>query len=162
MHLMSLSFEYYKNFIRPNINLESELLSNCSVYITKYSSDEELIKKKTIHKLIFDPQYDLEEKIYSLKNSINMNLAYGFMISVCDEVIGSLDIENIDDFICIMNLGIVPEYRNNGYGKLLLILSLDKVVEMYYAKFDKIYLMVDKSNLVAKILYESLGFVYED
>lgn len=55
----------------------------------------------------------------------------------------------------IVNLGIIENYRNKGYGHDLVI----KLIELANKKgITELFIRVEESNNVAKKLYESLGF----
>lgn len=55
----------------------------------------------------------------------------------------------------IVNLGIIENYRNKGYGHDLVI----KLIELANKKgITELFIRVEESNNIAKKLYESLGF----
>lgn len=55
-------------------------------------------------------------------------------------------------------LCINPKYRCNGYGKLLV--KVCEHIAAEYWGYDKLYLNVERSNTLAKKMYESLGYNY--
>jgi len=55
----------------------------------------------------------------------------------------------------IVNLGIIEEYRGNGYSKVLLVHLLEKIKEMGY---DQVRLTVKSGNEAALNLYWGFGF----
>ena len=66
--------------------------------------------------------------------------------------IGSFIIYDDDDYYSIWNLSIKEKYRNQGYGKLMM---LDIMMRFGHKPLE---LYVLDSNLVAQHLYESVGF----
>ena len=56
----------------------------------------------------------------------------------------------------INNIAVKSEYRNKGFGKLILCELINKA---YSLGIDAITLEVRKSNTVARHLYEAMGFV---
>ena len=56
----------------------------------------------------------------------------------------------------ILELGVVPEARNQGVGRKLLLALQEKLKDQ---GVSKVYLTVDEKNFSARHLYSSLGFV---
>lgn len=55
----------------------------------------------------------------------------------------------------IVNIGILQQYRNKGYGKIL----LSKLINMAYVNgINKLYIRVENNNTNAKLLYHNIGF----
>lgn len=55
----------------------------------------------------------------------------------------------------IVNIGILNQYRNNGYAHLL----LSKIINMAYSDdIKKLYIRVENDNINAKSLYDNIGF----
>lgn len=152
MYLMYLDFETFKKNIPRNPSMDFKLK------VVDYSSDSEFNDKIELHRKIFVPNYDLEAHIKSLKISYGEGNGFGLFLYFNDDLVGALDVEKTNDFVYIMNFGIVPSFRGKGFGKEFLMESLFTIIDKIGHKFDGIYLLVSKKNLVAKNLYESLGF----
>lgn len=72
-----------------------------------------------------------------------------------DEYIGYGQIIIKNNQCYIVNFGIINEYRNKGYSKILLAYLLNIIKRNSY---DKAYINVDSNNSVAVNLYKSFGF----
>ena len=70
--------------------------------------------------------------------------------------IGLIRIDNIDDGNknCMIGLDITPDKRGNGYSTIIYGWLLNKL----FTEFDMVYLLVMENNVVARSLYEKLGF----
>lgn len=126
--------------------------------IVDYSKESEFEDKLFVHRKIFVPNYDLEEHINSLKLSYKEDCGFGIFFYLNGNLVGALDIERTNDFVYVMNFGVIPEIRGKGLGKKFLIKSLNVVIDKLSKDFEGIYLLVSKKNNVAKNLYECLGF----
>jgi ribosomal protein S18 acetylase RimI-like enzyme len=71
------------------------------------------------------------------------------------ENIGQIGVVADQDGIYIRAVGIVPEYRNKGYGRQLLAILLRKLLDEGHQHFE---LDVEVKNASALSLYESCGF----
>lgn len=69
--------------------------------------------------------------------------------------IGSVRIELIDGVGGIYGLGVLSQYRGKGYGKELLMWSVERLIKM---GTEKVILQVDTDNDNALNLYKSCGF----
>lgn len=78
-----------------------------------------------------------------------------YMVKSNDEIVGvgSISLENNDGLIC--GLGILQKYRGLGYGKELLNLLIEKMLDM---DIKDILLEVDSKNHIAYNLYINNGF----
>ena len=94
-----------------------------------------------------DIKYDIKQEYY-LKDLC-------VFIKVKNKIIGYGQIIYNRDINLIVNFGIVNGYRNEGYGKDLLIKLLDMAKG---ANIKDIYIRVDHNNFHAKKLYSSVGF----
>ena len=54
-----------------------------------------------------------------------------------------------------LGICIIEKYRGQGYGTIIINYLIDYAIEN---KIEKIYLTVDKSNIIAKKLYEKYNF----
>jgi ribosomal protein S18 acetylase RimI-like enzyme len=81
--------------------------------------------------------------------------AITYIAEINDKIIGKVRLEICDGLGGIYGLGLLPEYRGKGYGRELLILSIEKLKE----KSPKdIMLQVVTKNKNALNLYKSCGF----
>lgn len=94
-----------------------------------------------------DIKYDIKQEYY-LKDLC-------VFIKVKNKIIGYGQIIYNRDINLIVNFGIVNGYRNEGYGKDLLIKLLDMAKG---SNMKDIYIRVDHNNFHAKKLYSSVGF----
>lgn len=81
--------------------------------------------------------------------------AHFFGARVRGKLVGFLLLHFINDESHILKFGILPEYRSRGVGRHLISYVLR---DLYSNACRWVTLEVRKSNLVAKKLYESLGF----
>lgn len=79
-----------------------------------------------------------------------------YLMQVEDKVIGKVKLELIKGITGgIYGLGVLPEYRGKGYGRAILLKSIEKLKE---AKATEIMLQVATENSKALNLYQSCGF----
>ncbi len=79
-----------------------------------------------------------------------------YLMQVEDNVIGKVKLELINGITGgIYGLGVLPEYRSKGYGRAILLKSIEKLKE---AKAAEIMLQVATENSKALNLYQSCGF----
>ena len=79
-----------------------------------------------------------------------------YLMQVEDHVIGKVKLELINGITGgIYGLGVLPEYRSKGYGRAILLKSIEKLKE---AKATEIMLQVATENSKALNLYQSCGF----
>ena len=83
------------------------------------------------------------------------------MVGVVELIFDEADIDDYPiegNYINIVGLQIIPEYRGKGYSKSF----IDKVIELAKTKnIDTIVLDVEKSNLVANNLYKQYFRLYK-
>lgn len=72
-----------------------------------------------------------------------------------DAVIGKVHIEMAGGTGAIFGLGVLPEYRRKGYGRLILLAAIEVIKEM---PADSVLLQVATQNSNALNLYVSCGF----
>ena len=73
----------------------------------------------------------------------------------CEEPVGALRIDIIEDIVGIYAFGIRPEYWGRGYGRQM----LEEVIQLLHEQgYQKIMLDVDVENTRAVHLYTSCGF----
>ncbi|HOG63788.1 MAG TPA: GNAT family N-acetyltransferase [Sedimentibacter sp.] len=78
-----------------------------------------------------------------------------YIIETGNEIIGKVRLEIIDDIGGIYGLEILPDYRGKGFGRELLIQSINKLKEY---KVKTVNLQVETENRNALNLYKSCGF----
>lgn len=95
--------------------------------------------------------YMEEEQDYYIPGS-------GIFVKKDEEYVGYGQIIRNEDSGTIVNVGILQDYRGNGYGKFLINSLLEKSKEL---GFKKIKIKTHKDNIVALNLYKSMGFIEE-
>ncbi len=75
-----------------------------------------------------------------------------------DTIIGMCNVNRQEDKFYIFGLGILPEYRNQGYGKQMISLLLE---ELILIKNKRILLEVSSDNQSAFALYKNSGFIVQ-
>jgi ribosomal protein S18 acetylase RimI-like enzyme len=78
-----------------------------------------------------------------------------YVLETGNVIIGRVRLEIVDNIGGIYGLEILPEYRGKGYGRELLIRSINKLKE---SKVNAINLQVETKNNNALNLYKSCGF----
>ncbi len=78
-----------------------------------------------------------------------------YVAEVEDEIIGNISASKNDGKSYIYGVGILPEYRGKGYGKQMLSLIVEKIMEEPYSE---ITLEVACNNENALTLYKKCGF----
>ena len=73
-----------------------------------------------------------------------------------EKIVAYLGIQFINDFIEILGIGVIEEFRNRGIAKQLMNELIDYFNKSTYLK---ILLEVRESNSTAKNLYTNLGFI---
>lgn len=63
---------------------------------------------------------------------------------------------NKTNSIFLRNLKVSDKYRNNGYGKKLLLYSISESKKF---NVDYIFLICKKENNIAKLMYQKMGFI---
>ncbi|WP_026887126.1 GNAT family N-acetyltransferase [Clostridium beijerinckii] len=123
----------------------------------KEGQDEELrckiqnlvFNEKNRLPLTIDDIYREEEEDYYIKD---------FGVFICSnngQVVGYGQIIFNKGFYTIVNLGILEEYRKQGYGELLVRYLIDLC---YRNSIKTVYIRVEKNNLKALSLYNKIGF----
>jgi ribosomal protein S18 acetylase RimI-like enzyme len=78
-----------------------------------------------------------------------------YVLETGNVIIGKVRLEIVDNIGGIYGLEVLPEYRGKGYGRELLIRSINKLKE---SKVNAINLQVETKNNNALNLYKSCGF----
>lgn len=140
--------EYEMFFNDSNKTLE---LSNNIIFRKGTNMDlKEISKQNSIY---FDSEYDEEDTSISLENV--MDALDTCLAEIDDKTIGKVRLEVNNHIGRIYGLGVLPEYRGRGYGRDILIWSIQKLKEM---GAEEVMLQVSVSNENALHLYKSTGF----
>lgn len=161
MYLMHLNFDKYLKDIKPKLDYNIPMYGinyDLELEPSRYLSPDDFNLKVDLHTKIFNPTYDVLENLNGLKKSFSSTEGCGFILKVNGVIVGSVDYDMVYDFVYILNLGLIDEFRGKGLSKVLLSFCIDRIIDKYYAKYDGVYLTVKKSNYVAQNLYNSFGF----
>lgn len=78
-----------------------------------------------------------------------------YIAEIGENIIGKVNVQLISGFGGIYGLGVLPQYRHNGFGREILMTCIEKLNE---ENADKIMLQVETKNVNALNLYKSCGF----
>ena len=78
-----------------------------------------------------------------------------YLLYLDEQIIGMCNVNRQGDRFYIFGLGILPKYRNQGYGKQMMSLLLE---ELILIKDKRILLEVSSDNINALALYKNSGF----
>lgn len=78
-----------------------------------------------------------------------------YLAEINKQIIGKVHIQLIAGLGSIYGLGVLPEYRDKGYGRQILLMAIDKLKE---SGANKTMLQVSADNSKALNLYKSCGF----
>ena len=160
MILMYLDFKKYLNEIKPNLKdcLDCGSL-NISIEPSIHLTEEWLNTKQSLHKEIFKSDYMVGCHIHNLIMAIESKDAMGFIVRVDGKAVGTIDVEEVNNVVYLLNLGLIDEYRGKGISKVLLTSCIEYVIKDHLNSYEGLYLTVNKDNVLARNLYESVGFV---
>jgi len=79
-----------------------------------------------------------------------------FLVENNNGIIGKVHLQLINGLGAIFGLGVLPEYRSKGYGRKIILKSIEMLKTM---NAEKIMLQVEAENSNALNLYKSCGFV---
>ena len=103
---------------------------------------------------IYNPKEDRKIRCY-IQNSVFRNESRVPLTTSDIKPIGYGQIVYNRGGYFIVNIGILQQYRNKGYGKIL----LSKLINMAYVNgINKLYIRVENNNTNAKLLYHNIGF----
>lgn len=122
------------------------MIENVSVCDLKMSKELEEIENE-----IFTTAWPSE----TIKQKINNKEFKYWVYKKNDKLVAYLGVQFINDFIEILGIGVIEEYRKNGIAGELMNELLDFFNKSSYLK---IILEVRESNDTAKDLYTKLGF----
>lgn len=161
--LSSIEFEPYDESIELIYDLEKHSYinydNNLKIEIFEENTHEEIrcnIQNSVFHNenrtpLTLKDIYMEEEQDYYIPDA-------GMFVKKGDEYIGYGQIIENDGIATIVNIGILSDYRGNGYSKFLIDNLLAKSMEL---NFKTIKIRTHKYNTVALNLYKSMGFKKE-
>lgn len=100
--------------------------------------------------------YDKEVKVDIEKTFIQLEDNFiSYMAEIKGKIIGKIHISVNDNEGFIYGVGVLPVFRGKGYGREILVATLDILKEK---NVDNIFLEVETQNKNALALYESCGF----
>ncbi len=106
--------------------------------------------------------FPLEGSKWFINHMIEHNYPQYFLLSG-KEIVGWCDIspKDIPEYSHVGNLGlgVLKEYRGKGYGKMLLLRTIEHAKDISH--LEKVELTVFESNENAITLYQSIGFEIE-
>jgi len=133
------------------LNMEAIPRLSCHNIILRNAKSCEAKRIAEMDSLLFD--MDAKEDDELIKKNIENGTT--FIAETNNTDIGKVRLEINDGVGGIYGLGVLPEFRGKGYGRELLLLSVDKLKEMGCVK---IILQVEVNNRNALNLYKSCGF----
>lgn len=100
-------------------------------------------------------RWRIEERMADPERSTYYLAVFGEPEVGCEEPVGALRIDIMEDIIGIYAFGVRPEYQGRGYGRQM----LEEVIQILHEQgYQKIMLDVDIENARAVHLYTSCGF----
>jgi len=149
---LNVKYEYSDYLMRFNEDRYAPSRDACRLLLSKPDlGDFEKIIDTSMR--IFDDSYDeAKDRIYYCYESA---FREQYMAVLNDEIIGLCTINFESDEVAIFALGIVPEYRGQGYGTELLYLIVDS---LWGRGRTKLTLEVNSENTRAFELYKKFGF----
>lgn len=144
--------EYYMSLVRAN---QANIVRNRLSLFKPNLRDLETITELSIK--IFEDDYEDSRSI--IENCLNSETREQFLATLDDKTIGLVSVNHLDvEEASIFGLGILPEFRGKGYGKVLLSLILEN---LWSQGMTQITLEVDSENDRALRLYQAMGFRIE-
>lgn len=136
---MALNMELMKDLKHYNISLSEASMSE-KVIVAEMDS------------IFFNMKVEADDE-FIVENIENKTT---FIARINDAIVGKVRLEISDGVGGIYGLGIVPELRGRGYGRELLLKSVQNLIER---GSHKIILQVETKNKNALNLYKSCGFI---
>jgi GNAT superfamily N-acetyltransferase len=99
-----------------------------------------------------------EFRIYAEENGVKDAkwMPFSFVAMQDDEIIGILDGHTLYDEVCVDDLVVLKDYRNNGIGTKLL-----RAAEDFYRGKNFTYISLKTAEFLAPKFYSKLGFSLE-
>lgn len=113
----------------------------------------DLIAIEQIEKKSFQSKWQKEHFLYELSDN---DYAYLYVIEVHGQIVGYIDFWITFDICQLASIAVHPSFRGKHYGKALMD---QMILDANIAGCDNISLEVRVSNIVAKKMYESFGFI---
>lgn len=133
------------------LNMEAIPNFSCHNIILRKAKSCEAKRIAEMDSLFFD--MDVKEDSEFIKDNIENGTT--FIAEINNTDIGKVRLEINDGVGGIYGLGVLPEFRGRGYGREVLLLSVDRLKEM---GSKRIILQVEINNRNALNLYKSCGF----
>lgn len=167
-------FSEYEMYLEEN-NLKSIQRQECGIILRK-ATNKDAYEIARQNKIYFNKEFEnyendvknndldimsTEEQVSMLNKGIILpeeEEKKGMIIYLAEKdekIIGKVNIQLISRIGGIYGLGVLPEYRGQGFGRQILTMAIEKLKEQ---KPMKIMLQVAAENLNALNLYRSCGF----
>lgn len=146
----SNSYDHSEYDMNLDMNVKHEINFNDIIFRKASRSDAENMVKENFE---FFGEHDFEG-IADEKGAINSS-SCTYLIELNNVVIGKSRLEINENIGGIYGLEVLPDYRGKGFGRKLLLLSINKLKEK---GVDYITLQVETNNKNALNLYTSCGF----
>lgn len=143
--------EYFMRFDKASYTYQT------TYHILLLKAEQKDIEKViAAHMKAFDDSYEESKSI--IHNCFKSDIREQYLAVLNNEIIGvgSVNLEGED--VSIFGLGVLPEYRGKGYGKELLHLIVERLLERGRTE---ITIEVDSDNANALMLYKKTGFHIE-
>lgn len=116
---------------------------------------DELVNGKSASKYI----KQIEERLVNKdKDTFSFDSAY--LVSINQKIVGYVFVSDIQKYKVYVEYSVLNEYRNKGFGKLILSELTDYLLENYQIR--EIALDIDVSNIPSINLAESVGYYMEE
>lgn len=163
--LMKFHFKKYNSVLEMNLDLK-----NCNITKNYFLGEDLSIEyfKEGIHEQI---RCNIQNEIFQCENRVPLNIddiledekqnyyieGGGVFLKLKDEYIGYGQLILEDDYLTIVNFGIIPSKRRKGYGKILLN-QLIKLTKTLAPEEEILKIKVYSYNESAINLYKTQGF----
>ncbi|AAK81570.1 GNAT family N-acetyltransferase [Clostridium acetobutylicum] len=143
--------EYTMNFNKNKFKAKGK-------YITKLAEANynDLNKITKVASDVYSESYEQANSM--MKNALESSDRLQFKLKLKEDYIGVVAAYFYHDKVSIFGVGILPEYRGRGFGREMMSMLLEYLIERDY---DDIALEVDSNNKRAFELYKSIGFQIE-
>lgn len=139
------------------------ILYNCNIDNIKISLEKVVLNKDEelrckLQNSIFSASTRIPLEIEDIENDIQQDYYIedlSIFIKINTVAIGYGQIIYNRDMYTVVNFGIIKEFRNFGFGKILLNSLIDKAKDM---NIDELFIRVEETNYSALKLYNWIGF----
>jgi len=158
--LVNLGFVIEKTIVemKNNVDVVKKLVYDEGISFNTFTEGKDEGHRCSIQNIVFDSinrQLISEEDIIYEKYQKHYIPEGCIFIKYHHMPVGYGQLIKKDNKVYIANFGILPQYRQRGYGKLLLRHMLNIAHSL---GFNEIYLKCDSNNVAAVKLYKSEGF----